>query len=47
MLKKYYEQSAAVNALDTRCYYVPFGKAEDAFGCRKKATASSTSTASG
>ena len=36
MLKKYYEQSAAVNALDTRCYYVPFGKAEDAFGCRKK-----------
>lgn len=36
MLKKYYEQSAVVNVLDTRCYYVPFGNGKDAFGCRKK-----------
>ncbi len=36
MLKKYYEQSATVNVLDTRCYYVPFGNEADAFDCRKK-----------
>ncbi len=36
MLKKYYEQTGAVNVLPTRAYYVPFKRKTDVFKTRRK-----------
>lgn len=36
MLKKYYEQTGAINVLPTRAYYVPFANKSDVFEPRRK-----------
>ena len=36
MLKKYFENTNAVNVQDTHCYYIPFKKSEDPFAPRRE-----------
>ncbi len=38
MLRKYYENTDAINTLPPRAYYIPFGEGENAFSCREKSS---------